>query len=174
MQGITSCPLIASQERIPPFSSLATMRFPSALKLKLLTSSLSPLSVRTAWPLCVPHHHRRVPAADDAFAVGAERHADNPARVSLERQDFLARVGIPQLELPAVARVADRPLLPLTTRLPSALNATLATLLVCPLRVRIAWPLSASHTLTVLSSLPLTMCLPSALNATLVTGRCVP
>ena len=54
-------------------------------------------------------------------------------------------------------------------RLPSGLNATLVTMSVCPLRERTSWPVAASHTFTVLSSLPLTMRLPSALNATLVT-----
>ena len=36
-------------------------------------------------------------AGDDAFAVGAERHAGDPARVSLEGEEFLALVGVPHL-----------------------------------------------------------------------------
>ena len=59
-------------------------------------------------------------------------------------------------------------------RLPSGLNATLVTVSVCPLRERISWPLSASHTFTVLSWLPLTMRLPSGLNATLMTAPVCP
>ena len=39
----------------------------------------------------------------------------------------------------------------MTMRLPSGLNATLVTPPVCPLRERSSWPLSASHTFTVLS-----------------------
>ena len=45
---------------------------------------------------------------------------------------------------------------------------------VCPLRVSTSWPVAASHTFTVLSSLPLTMRLPSGLNATLLTRCRVP
>ena len=41
VQGVTSCPLIASQERILPFSVLATMRLPSALNPTLRNSSIS-------------------------------------------------------------------------------------------------------------------------------------
>ena len=73
-------------------------------------------------------------------------------------------------------------------RLPSGLHATLDTLSVCPLRERGSWPLSASHTISILSSLPATMRspsglhaslpatmrLPSGLNATLVSGACAP
>ena len=59
-------------------------------------------------------------------------------------------------------------------RLPSGLNDTLVTPPVCPLKVWISVPLSASHTLTVLSQLPLTMRLPSGLNDTLVTSSVWP
>ena len=59
-------------------------------------------------------------------------------------------------------------------RLPSGLNATLVTGSVCPLSVSISVPLSASHTLTVLSQLPLTMRLPSGLNDTLLTPSVCP
>src|SRR5262245_806638 len=43
----------------------------------------------------------------------------------------------------------------LTRRLPSGLNATLLIALVCPVMVKVSWPLLASHTLSVLSELPL-------------------
>ena len=33
--------------------------------------------------------------------------------------------------------------------MPSGLNATLLTVPVCPLRVRVSWPVAASHTFTV-------------------------
>src|SRR5258708_7302066 len=39
----------------------------------------------------VPHPHRTVPAAaDDAFAIGADRHAPDMVRVTLEGEEFLA------------------------------------------------------------------------------------
>ena len=60
-------------------------------------------------------------------------------------------------------------------RLPSGLNATLDTVSVWPVSgCPIGWPVSASHTRTVLSSLPETMRLPSGLNATLVTASVWP
>ena len=155
----------------------------------------------------VPDLHRLVVApADDAFAVGAERHADDMAGVPLEGEDFLARVARPRpsrvlssaaaetMRLPSglnatlltpsrvplegedfLARRRRPTLRPswsptaVAMRLPSGLNATLTTAAVCPLRVRISWPVSASHTFTVLSRLPVTMRLPSGLNATLST-----
>ena len=48
-------------------------------------------------------------------------------------------------------------------RLPSGLNATLLTIWVCPLRARTSWPVSASHTFAVLSTLPEAMRLPLGL-----------
>ena len=66
-------------------------------------------------------------------------------------------------------------MLPETMRLPSGLNATLDTAAVWPLSGwPIGWPVSASHTFTVLSSLPETMRLPSGLNATLYTASVWP
>ena len=58
--------------------------------------------------------------------------------------------------------------------MPSGLNATLLTAPVCPLRVRVSWPVAASQTFTVWSSLPEARRLPSGLNATLVTVAGVP
>ena len=53
-------------------------------------------------------------------------------------------------------------------RLPSGLNATLNTVSVCPvIGWPRGWPVSASHTRTVVSALPETMHVPSGLNATL-------
>ena len=55
--------------------------------------------------------------------------------------------------------------------MPSGLNATLFTASVWPVSGwPIGWPVSASHTRTVLSPLPEAMRLPSGLNATLVTA----
>src|SRR5262249_44134712 len=65
-------------------------------------------------------------------------------------------------------------LLPDTIRLPSAENATLLTVLVCPLRVSASCPVCASHTFTVWSSLPDTIRLPSAENATMLTHPVCP
>ncbi len=59
--------------------------------------------------------------------------------------------------------------LPLANRFPSGLKATLQTLPVCPLRVRVSRPVAASHTYTVRSPLPLAIRLPSGQNATLPT-----
>ena len=54
--------------------------------------------------------------------------------------------------------------------MPSGLNATLITASVWPVSgAPIGWPVSASHTRTVRSSLPETMRVPSGLNATLFT-----
>ena len=46
--------------------------------------------------------------------------------------------------------------------------------LMCPLRAKSSWPLSASHTFAVLSRLPVRMRRPSGLNATLVTQSVCP
>ena len=55
--------------------------------------------------------------------------------------------------------------------MPSGLNATLITAPVWPVSgAPIGWPVSASHSRTVLSSLPETMRVPSGLNATLATA----
>src|SRR4051812_21806507 len=59
-------------------------------------------------------------------------------------------------------------LLPVRTRLPSGLNATLVTLPVCPLRAAFSCPVSASQTRAIVSQLPVSTRLPSGLNATLV------
>ena len=58
--------------------------------------------------------------------------------------------------------------------MPSGLNATLVTAPVCPLRVRASWPVAASHTFTVPSSLAEARRLPSGLNATLMTAPVCP
>ena len=60
-------------------------------------------------------------------------------------------------------------------RVPSGLNATLDTVSVWPVSGwPIGWPVSASHSRTVLSQLPEAMRLPSGLNATLVTASVWP
>ena len=58
--------------------------------------------------------------------------------------------------------------------MPSGLNATLVTPPVCPLRVRVSWPVAASHTFTVLSPLAEASRWPSGLNATLLTSSVCP
>ena len=58
--------------------------------------------------------------------------------------------------------------------MPSGLNATLVTALVCPLSVSISWPVAASHTFTVRSELAEASRLPSGLNATLRTPPLCP
>ena len=55
--------------------------------------------------------------------------------------------------------------LPVTTVLPSELNAAARTKLPCPLSVARHAPLAASHSFAVLSKLPVTTVLPSGLNA---------
>ena len=65
--------------------------------------------------------------------------------------------------------------LPETMRLPSGLNATLDTVSVWPVSGwPTGWPVSASHSRTVLSKLPETIRLPSGLNATLITVSVCP
>src|ERR1700733_293110 len=78
------------------------------------------------------------------------------------------RQRIPAASLGASHSLSVLSQLPLTIRFPSGLNATHITPPVCPLSVRVSWPVAASHTLTVWSSLPLTIRFPSGLNATLL------
>jgi hypothetical protein len=60
--------------------------------------------------------------------------------------------------------------LPLASRWPSGLNATLRTELVCPVSgAPIGWPVSASHSRTVWSAPELASLCPSGLTATLST-----
>ena len=143
------------------------MRLPSGLNATLDTVSVWPVS-GCADGLAgggVPQPHRLVVAAgDDALAVGAERHTEHRVGVAGERlADRLAGVRVPQPHRVVV--------LPETMRCPSGLNATLDTRSVWPVSGwPIGWPVSASHSRTVLSRLPETIRLPSGLNATLVTG----
>ena len=133
------CPLrvriswpVAASHTFTVLSQLpVAMRLPSGLNATLLTRPVCPLRVRISWPVRgVPDLHRLVLAAgDDAFAVGAERHAADRAGVSLEGEDLLARAPRPRPS-------PSCPQLPVARRLPSGLNATLVTPSVCPLRVR--------------------------------------
>ena len=87
-----------------------TMRLPSGLKATLDTSR-SHLRARTSWPFSASHT-LTVPsrsAGDDAFAVGAERHAPDRGRVPLEGEEFLARPGVPHLRLALRAPALDSP-----------------------------------------------------------------
>ena len=74
-----------------------------------------PLSVRISSPVVASHtlissRLLGLPAAaDDPLGVGAEGHAVDRAGVSLQRECFLARGGVPHLERP-VAAAADDPL----------------------------------------------------------------
>src|SRR6266516_7871122 len=64
--------------------------------------------------------------------------------------------------------------LPLASVCPSGLMATLATELLCPVRVRRRSPVFRFHSLMVLSSLPLASICPSGLMATLSTWSSCP
>ena len=64
--------------------------------------------------------------------------------------------------------------LPETIRLPSGLNATLVTALVCPRRVIASCPVLGSQIFIVLSELPETIRLPSGLKAPLLTRLLCP
>ncbi len=63
---------------------------------------------------------------------------------------------------------------PVTIRVPSGLNATLLTALVCPVSSSSGVPVRASHTFAVWSRLPVTIRVPSGLNATLFTAPVCP
>ena len=136
-----------------------TMRVPSGLNATLIHLARVPLQFQQgrARP-GVPQLRRPVPTAgDDARAVRAERHASHPARVPLS-----SSWGVPVL---ASHTFAVRSPLPVTMRVPSGLNATLATPFVCPFSSNRGVPVLASHTFAVWSSLPVTMRVPSGLNA---------
>ena len=137
LEGEDSWPVSASQT-FTVWSQLAeTMRLPSGLNATLMTELVCPLRVRISWPVAASQTFTVLSLLprDDAFAVGAERHADDSVGVPLEGEDFLARVGVPDLHrlVPAAAEAM---------RLPSGLNATLLTSCVCPLRERTSWPVS--------------------------------
>ena len=110
----------------------------------------------------VPDLHRPVIASrDDPPAVRAEGHASNPCCVSLEREGFLACRRVPDLHRLVPASRDDPPAVRAERH---ARNRS-----VCPLSVRVSWPVAASQTFTVLSSLPETIRRPSGLKATLLT-----
>src|SRR2546423_388741 len=76
--------------------------------------------------------------------------------------------GLASQTLTVLSRLAE------ARRRPAALQATLETSWVCPLRVRASRPLVASQTLTVLSRLAEARRRPSALQATLKTPLVCP
>ena len=86
-----------------------TMRLPSGLNATLFTEAVCPLRTRHSWPVSASHTFAvLVPTSgDDAFAVGAERHAADKVCVPLEGEDFLARAGIPHLRRPAITAGDD-------------------------------------------------------------------
>src|SRR5205814_1150916 len=117
-------------------------------------------------------------AGDEAFAVGAERHATHPVCVPLEGKEFLARPGVPHLRLPRPAYVAGTgagavPLACVPDGAAEHGGCVDGAGPVRPLRARSSWPLSASHPFAVLW-LPMTMRLPSGLYATLHTSPVSP
>ncbi len=134
------------------------------------------LDHRSVWPVSggpiglagvgVPHPHRLVgTAGDDPVPVGAERHTRHRAGVA----GRAAGRPVGRCRRPTAAPCCRQ--LPETIRWPSGLNATLITASVWPVSGwPTGWPVSASHSRTVLSQLPETMRCPSGLNATLVTA----
>ena len=86
--------------------------------------------------------------------------------VPLEGEGFLAGRGVPHLHRLVDAGGGE----------PLAVGAErhAQTPLVCPLRVRVSWPVAASHTFTVSSALAEARRLPSGLNATHLTSPCAP
>ena len=121
-----------------------TIRLPSGLNATLETGPLCPLSGSPIGFPVAASHTRSVLSAlpdDDALAVGAERHALNLTAVTLER--LADRLSASRRPTPAPCC----PNAPATMRLPSGLNATLATDPLCPLSGSpIGLPVSASHT----------------------------
>ena len=103
------------------------MRLPSGLNATLHTMPVWPVSGEpTGWPVAASHTRTVLSPlrGGDAFAVGAERHAGHEVRVALEGEP----TGWP------VAASHTRTVLstlPEAMRLPSGLNATLVTALVC-------------------------------------------
>ena len=146
----TGWPVAASHTRTVLSPLPVTMRLPSGLNATLVTASVWPVSGwPMGWPVAgVPQPHRLVVAAGgDALAVGAERHADH--RVGVAGQRLADRAG--RCPRPTAAPSCRQ--LPEAMRLPSGLNATLHTAPVWPVSgAPIGWPVSASHTRTVLSS----------------------
>ena len=142
------------------------MRLPSGLNATLYTAPVWPVSgcADGLAGVGVPQPHRVVVAAGgDARAVGAERHTAH--RVGVAGQRLRRRAG----RCPRPTAAPCRRQLPEAMRLPSGLNATLDTESVWPVSGwPIGWPVSASHSRTVLSALPEAMRVPSGLNATLV------
>ena len=134
------------------------MRVPSGLNATPHTACVWPVS---GWPIGlagvgVPQPHRVVETAgDDALPVGAERHTEH--RVRCGRSAAGRRVG--RCPRPTAAPCVSP--LPETMRCPSGLNATLSTGSVWPVSGwPTGWPVSASHSRTVLSQLPETMRVP--------------
>ena len=106
---------------------------------------MCPLRVRTSWPVSASHTFTVLSeaGADEALAVGAEGHAVNHGRVSLEGEDLLA----PSSASHTFTVLSSAPL---AMRLPSGLKATPVTPPVCPLRERTS-ARPPSHTFTVSS-----------------------
>ena len=117
----------------------------------------------------VPHLRRLVPAAgDEAFAVGAERHAVHRAGVPLEGR------GAPG-PCSASHTFAVLSSLPVTMRLPSGLNATLLDRARVPLEgEQFLARRGVPHPAPSCPRSPVTMRLPSGLNATLRTRPVCP
>ncbi len=111
----------------------------------------------------VPEPRRLVMAAGEyGLAVGAVRHGNDPALVKQGRPDRLARRRVPE------PRRLVR--LPVSTALPSGLNATALTSPWCARGGPMGRPVAVSQSRAVLSALPVSTALPSGLNATAVTA----
>ena len=111
----------------------------------------------------IPDLHRLViRSTRDALPVGTEGDGPDPCRVPSQGQGLLARGCVPHLHRFVLRSLA--------IRFPSGLKAMLMTLSACPFRVKVSWPVDASHTFTVPTHNPLAIRLPSGLKATLMTA----
>ncbi len=134
------------------------MRVPSGLNATLDTASVWPVSGSPmGWPVSASHSRTVLSSLPEAMPVpvGAERHADHRVGVAGERvADGLAGVGVPQPHRVVVTAGDDA----------GAVGAERHA--VTPRRcgrsaaAPTGWPVSASHSRTVLSSLPETMRVP--------------
>ena len=119
------------------------------------------------WPVSASHTRTVLSptAGDDAPPVGAERHTGHRVRVAGQRlADGLAGGRVPQPHRVVLRTAAGDDAVPVGAKRHTRHGARVAGQ-----RRAEGWPVSASHTRTVLSRLPETMRLPSGLNATLVT-----
>ncbi len=86
---------------LPP----VTIRLPSGLNTTLRTGTVWPLRAKSSWPLSASHTCSRFLTADnDAFAIGAERHAGHIAGVS-SKSGLVAVEQRPEVSMLPAAQV---------------------------------------------------------------------